>query len=29
MGGWPDAKLVVDAPWKTVASRRKSTIYLW
>ncbi len=30
MGDWPpDAKLVVDAPGKTVGVEKKSTIYLW
>jgi SAM-dependent methyltransferase len=30
MGGWPpDAKIVVDAPGKTVGVEKKSTIYLW
>ncbi len=30
MGDWPpDAKIVVDAPGKTVGVEKKSTIYLW
>ena len=30
MGDWPpDARIVVDAPGKTVGVEKKSTIYLW